>query len=330
MPTGPYTGGGVKAVQRPPARQAVEVDGRRLVLSNLDKPLWPADGYTKADLINYLLAVAPCLLPHLRGRPLVLTRYPHGVQAPSFYQKNTPSTAPAWLRTWEDTGGGSGRPIRYLLVEERAALAWLGNLAAIELHPWYSRADTPDQPDVAVVDLDPAEGTDFDDAREVALLLKRLLDDLGLVSHLKTSGATGLHLYLPIAPGHTYPQVVAFTRRLAELIVQVCPRKTTVTRAVSDRTGRVYLDYLQNGRGKTLAGVYCPRPLPGAPVSTPLGWDELGRVQPRDFNLATVPRRLGSLGDLFHPVLGGRQSLAGPAAELGINLAEYGKLMPGR
>ena len=306
-------------------RQAVEIDGRQLVLSNLDKPLWPREGYTKADLISYLLAVSAYLLPHLRQRPLVLTRYPNGIGRASFYQKNVPANAPAWIPTWEDRSG-SGRSIRYLLVEERAALAWLGNLAAIELHPWYSRAVRPEEPDVAVMDLDPAEGADFDDVREVAGLLGRLLEDLGLQFWLKTSGATGLHVYVPIRSGHSYAQVVAFTRRLAELIVEVHPRKATVARPVVERRGKVYLDYLQNGRGKTLACVYGPRPQPGAPVSTPIRWEELGHVHPRQFNLQTVPPRLEKLGDIFLPVLAGRQDLAQAAGELGIKLADYGKL----
>lgn len=300
------------------AKQVLRIGGQTVTLTNLDKPMWPEAGLTKGDYIQYLLEMAPVLLPHLQGRPLVLTRYPAGWQGKSFYQKNTPATAPAWLQTWTDTKGE--RPIRYVVCNDVQTLAWLGNQAAIELHPWYSLAAAPDRPTVAVIDLDPADGTDFDDARELAFAVRRLLAEVGLEAYPKTSGATGIHLYIPLAPVHSYGQVVAFARRVCELIEQALPGRATTARAVKDRTGRVYLDFLQNGRGKTLAAPYVPRPRPGAPVSAPVSWTELEFVQPGDFSLRTMPARVQAVGDLFAPVLAGGQTLHQAAQALGVTL----------
>lgn len=303
-------------------RHRVQIAGRELTFSNLDKVLWPDCGGTKADLIDYLVAIAPYLLPHLRRRPLVLTRYPDGAQGGWFYQKNAPESAPPWIPRWPDPeGGAGGRTIHYLLCEEVATLAWLGNQAAIELHPWYSRVEAPDHPTVAVIDLDPAEGATFDDARRVAFVVKRLLDELGLRACCKTSGASGLHVYIPIDPVHTYRDVVAVTRAMAEVVVSAVPQLTTLTRRVADRPrGRVYVDYLQNGRGKTLSTVYGPRPRLGAPVSCPITWDELSTVSPEQHTIATMPARARQFGDLFAPVHGGGQTLFACAARLGLPL----------
>lgn len=303
-------------------RQRVQIGARELTLSNLDKVLWPDCGLTKADLIDYLVAMAPYLLPHLRRRPLVLTRYPDGAEGEWFYQKNTPDTAPPWIPRWPDpVPGPGGRTLRYLVCEEVATLAWLGNQAAIELHPWYSRIDAPDRPTMAVIDLDPTEGAGFDEAREVAFVVKRLLDELGLRACCKTSGASGLHVYIPIDPVHTYEDVVAVTRAMVEVVAQAVPGLTTLARRVAERPrGRVYLDYLQNGRGKTLSTVYGPRPRPGAPVSCPIAWEELATVRPEQHTIATMPARAHRLGDLFAPVQAGGQDLFACAARLGAPL----------
>lgn len=297
-------------------KQTLRIGGQAVTLTNLDKPMWPESGLTKGDYIQYLLAMAPVLLPHLRGRPLVLTRYPGGWEGKWFYQKNTPATAPAWLQTWTDTKGE--RPIRYVVCNDMQTLAWLGNQAALELHPWYALAADPDHPTTAVIDLDPSAGTDFDDARELAFAVRHILTGLGLRVYPKTSGATGLHLYIPLAPVHTYDETVAFTRRVCELIEQAVPSRATTERAVKDRTGRVYLDFLQNGRGKTLASVYGPRPRPGAPVSVPVTWDELKTVRPGQFTLRNVPERVRAIGDVFAPVLAGGQTLHEAGRTLGV------------
>lgn len=276
-------------------------------IRNLDKVLWPWDGWTKADYLKYLRAVAPALLPHLRDRPLVLTRYPDGADGPSFYQKNLPSHAPAWLERFPYRH--KDRLVHYLLCHDEAALLWVGSQAALEFHPWLSRSQHPENPDLAVIDLDPMAPAGFEEARQVALLVHELLQRVGLSAWPKTSGATGIHIYLPIVPRYTYRQVAAVIRRLGQVLQRLWPERITLARPVAARAGRVYVDYLQNGLGKTLVSVYCPRPLPGAPVSTPVSWEELRWCTPGSFNLVTVPGRVRQSGDPFAGVLQVRQEL---------------------
>jgi len=288
-------------------RRRVGIDGRTLWVSNLEKVLWPTEGYTKADLISYLLEAAPFILPHLAHRPLVLTRYPDGIDGKSFYQKNMPEKHPAWLATFAHKGG-DGRTLLYCVCRDRPTLAWLGNLAAIELHPWLSRVAAPDRPDFAVFDLDPSPPSTFADVRRVALVLRELLQELGLRGYPKTTGATGLHVYVPIKAQYTYRQVREFVRTCSETVRRVLPEACTLERAVARRRG-VYLDYLQNVQGKTLACVYGPRPRPGAPVSLPVTWDELPSLDPTGFNLNTALDRVARVGELFAAVLADRQEL---------------------
>ena len=184
-------------------RQMAQVGARQLELSNLDKELWPGEGVTKADLISYYVAVAERLLPHLAGRPLTLTRYPHGIAGDMFYQKDTPDYAPDWLPTYTVHSEDTNRNIRYMLAQEPAALAWLANQAVIEIHPWMSTIQHPEFPDYAVIDLDPSEGATFADAVEIAGLVHIILSKLGLVGFPKLSGATGIHIYVPLKPEYS-------------------------------------------------------------------------------------------------------------------------------
>lgn len=294
-------------------RTAAVIDGVTVSLSNLDKVFWPEDGYTKADLINYYVRIAPYLLPHLKDRPLVLTRYPEGIHGEWFYQKNTPAHAPAWLRRFPYRGE---RVVNYVLAENAAALAWLANQAALEIHPWMSRIDDLDRPDFAIFDLDPAEGATWDDVREIAHLLKKILDEFGLISFPKLSGATGLHVYLPLVRKYTYKDAAGFVELVARLLLEVYPERVTLERTVANRTGRVYVDYLQNIKGKTITSVYGARPSPGAPVSTPIHWEELPFVHPQSFNFGNIFDRLGRAGDLFAPVLEVHQEIDRAAAAL--------------
>lgn len=280
-----------------------------LKVSNLDKVFWPEDGLTKRDLLAYYFGVAPYLLPHLRGRPLVLTRYPDGIHGKWFYQKDCPDYAPDWVKTFPYYTVHSDRVIRFILCEDAATLAWMANQAAIEIHPWLSSTSFPDCPDLAVFDLDPAEPADFEDAREIAFMVKEVLEWLGLRGFPKLSGATGIHIYLPIHPVYTYEEVASFVQSIAQVLLRVHPRKITQERTVSKRTGKVYIDYLQNVKGKTIVGPYIPRPRPGAPVSAPVSWQELERVRPEEFTLTNMLSRLETHGDLFAPVLTDRQSL---------------------
>ncbi len=269
-------------------RQPAQIGARQLELSNLSKELWPGEGITKADLVAYYLAVSARLLPHLSGRPLTFTRYPDGIAGGMFYQKDTPAYAPAWLPTFPVHSEDADRDIRYLLAEEPAALAWLANQAVIEIHPWMSTTAHPDNPDYAVIDLDPAAGATFADAVEIAGLVKLLLDKMRLVGFPKLSGATGVHIYVPLAPRYTYRITSQFVGYLGELVVQAYPAKATNERLVRKRDGKVYVDHLQNLPGKTIVAPYVPRPRPGAPVSAPVAWQELARMQPDSFTLHKV------------------------------------------
>lgn len=289
------------------APSLVEVAGRQLKLTNLEKVYWPEDGYTKGDLITYYVAVAPYLLPHLKDRPLVLTRYPDGIGGEWFYQKDTPQGAPPWLRTFPFTG--EERTIDYALADEPAALAYLANLGALEIHPWMSRIQQVDQCDHAVIDLDPAEGATWADVRQVALLVKQVLETFRVHHVVKLSGATGVHIYCPLAPGHSYADASNFAEAIGRLLLRVYSEKVTLERSVAKRGGKVYVDYLQNRRGKTITSVYGVRPRPGAPVSHPVHWQELALPEPPRFTIKTLGQRLTQVGDLFAPLLRMQQDI---------------------
>jgi bifunctional non-homologous end joining protein LigD len=301
-------------------RQAMEIEGRVVSFGNLDKVFWPATGFAKADLLRYLLAVAPALLAHLADRPLVVTRYPDGVEGTAFYQKNLPAHTPDWVAAYPYYSRHSDRVIRFPVCRDAATLAWLAQEGAIELHPWLSRVDRPDFPDFAVFDLDPSPPATFRDVVEVAGWVRDVLGKFGLTAYPKTSGATGLHLYVPIAARYSYPTVARWVGEVAGLIFRAFPGRTTRERTVARRRG-VYIDHLQNVLGKTLVSVYSPRPQPAATVSTPVTWDELSFVDPLTFTLTTVPERLGRFGDLFAPVLAHSQSLDSALAAFGVDAA---------
>lgn len=298
----------------------------RVRLTNLEKVLWPEDGYTKAHLIKYLVAVSPVLLPHLRDRPLVFTRYPDGIHGKSFYQKQKGPYAPRWIRSFVDHGGAGD--IEYVLACDVEDLIWIGNQASIEIHAWLSRTFETDCPDTAVFDLDPAPPAGLPEVVQVAKTIRECLRTLGLESFPKTSGATGLHIYLPIQPRYHYSRVRSFVQRVAQVVSDVMPGKVTLDRAVDRRSGRVYVDYLQNTRGKTIVAPYSPRAFDGAPVSTPIAWDELEGLDPARFTIETVPTRVRLLGDLFSPVLHTRQELDAAMKLLGIDPTTSGYPRP--
>ena len=288
---------------------------RELTVRNLDKLLWPESGVSKGDLIAYYTRVAPALLPHLKDRPLVLTRYPDGIGGEGFYQKDAPANLPSWVRTFAFQH--ETRLVHYVLADEAATLAFLANLGVVEIHPWTSRRQHPHWPDFALVDLDPAAGATFAHVREVANLVHEALDRLGLFHLVKGSGATGLHIYVPAQPGHTFDDTQAFAHAIGRLLLRVYPERVTLERAVTRRTGKVYVDYLQNRPGATLAGVYSARPHPGAPVSAPLTWAEVQVDPPLRWNLRTLPARLTAVGDLFAPLLQVQQDLRAATRALG-------------
>ena len=260
-------------------------------LSNLDKVFWPDEGLTKGDLIDYYRTVAPAILPHLRDRPLTVIRYPNGLQGGSFYQKQTPDYAPAWVRTAEfpaESGRGKRKTVRYALCNDRRTLVWFANQASIEMHPWLSRVDRIERPEYLVLDLDPPDGR-FDLAVQAALLTRDVLDNLGLRGLAKTSGAKGVHVYVPLRRTHGYAEVAWAARRVADLVAEREPDLVTTEFLKRERGGRVFLDFTRIGPGKHMAAPYSVRARPGAPVSFPVRWEDLKRVQPTDFTIRSVP-----------------------------------------
>jgi bifunctional non-homologous end joining protein LigD len=285
---------------------------RELRLSNLDKPFWPEEGITKGDLIGYYRDVAEVLVPHLRGRPFTMKRYPDGWQGNHFFQKQAPSHMPAWIKRAPfpaSTREGEKKVIDYALVDDELALLWMANMGCIDMHAWSSRADKPERPDWVMFDLDPAEGATFDDVVTVARLVKDTLDLLELEAYPKTSGSRGIHILVPIARRHTFAEAREFASIVAGALARSHSGLVTTEWAKKKRRG-VLVDANQNGPGKTNASVYSVRPRAGAPVSTPLRWEE---VEPgldlASFTMDAVLDRLARHGDLFGGVLDGKQSL---------------------
>jgi len=285
----------------------------RIEFTNLDKVFWPEDGYTKGDLIEYYDKVSPYLIPHLQDRPLVFERFPNGIYGESFYQKDAPDHTPDWIRTQKMWSEDVERDIRYFIGADREQLLYIANTGNIQQNPWMSRVQHLDYPDYLVFDLDPVEAP-FSSVQQVAIILKQVLDELGLRVYPKTSGASGIHVHLPVLENtFTYEDVRTFAGAIASIVVHRAPDLATIVRAVKKRKGHhVYVDYLQNIRGKTVASVYSPRPREGAPVSTPLKWEEFKKpIDPKAFTIKTIFKRLQKFGDLFEPALADRQDISG-------------------
>jgi len=276
-------------------------------LTSADRVLFPDDGITKGALFSYYERIAPVVVPHLRDRPFTLKRYPHGITGEVYFQKQVPRGAPAWLQTREFTThprDGGARQVDFALVNSPEALLWMVQMNCIDLNAWYSRVDRPDRPDYVVFDLDPPEEPDgFGLAIEVAHRVRELLDEVGLPGYVKTSGADGIHVLAPVQRRAGYDDTYAFAETAARLLERRHPGVVTTEWLKKKRAG-VLLDHRQNGWGKTIASVYSVRPKPGAPVSTPLRWEELtAGVRPRDFTMAVALERVEGDGDLFAPVL---------------------------
>jgi bifunctional non-homologous end joining protein LigD len=288
--------------------------GRRVLkLSNLDKVFFPDDGITKGDLLAYHREIAPLLVPHLRDRPFTMKRYPDGIAGGHFFQKDAPSHMPDWIpkREYISTSRESRkkRTIAYPLVNDELALLWMVNMGCIDMNAWYSRVDKPSRPDWVLFDLDPSPDVGFRETVQVALLVKEVMDRLGLECWPKTSGSDGIHVLVPIARRHTYADTREFTEIVAGALARAHPGLVTTEWSKAKRRG-VLIDANQNGEGKTIASVYSVRPRPGAPVSTPLRWDEVTEdLDPLEYTMDVVLDRAGRHGDLFEPVLRGRQSL---------------------
>jgi bifunctional non-homologous end joining protein LigD len=295
-----------------------EAASERVELSHRDRVLFPDDGITKGDLFDYYGAVAPAIVPHLRDRPFTMKRWREGLPGGSFFQKQAPKGMPSWIktrrfRTWPRGGKGESRLVDFPLVDSRDALLWMVQMHCIDMNAWYSRIDKPDRPDFVLFDLDPPDSADgFPMAVRVAHLIREALEGLDLRSYVKTSGADGIHVLVPIARRCGYDDTYAFAELLSRRLEAEHPGELTTEWLKKKRSG-VLVDHRQNGHGKTIASVYSVRPKPGAPVSTPLHWDELTeQIRPRDFSMAVALDRVSRLGDLFQPVLEGGQAL-GPA-----------------
>ncbi len=295
---------------------------RAVRISNPAKPFF-GDDYTKGDLIQYYASIAPLLLPHVAGRALSMARYPDGSAGEFFYEKQCPSHAPDWLvrapiHSSHRGDAPGGATIEFCTAPDVESLIWVANMACIEMHPWLSRAERHQYADFAVFDLDPQKGVTWEQVTYTAGLIKVILDRLGLDSYAKTSGATGIHIYVPVEPIYEYVRVRRFVETVGQLVVAADPETVTMTWDIAKRGAKVFIDHNQNVGGKTIASVYSVRPRPGAPVSTPILWDEIGQVRPDDFTIATIWPRLRQYGDLFAPVLRGGQHLEAAETALGI------------
>jgi bifunctional non-homologous end joining protein LigD len=303
-------------------QSAVRRQGKReLKLSNLDKVFWPEEGIAKGDLLRYYEQVAPVLVPHLEDRPFTMRRYPDGITGKAFFQKDAPSHMPEWIPRFRALVSTRERSrakkwVEFPLVNDELALLWTVNMGCIDMNTWYSRVDKPDRPDFVLFDLDPTPEVPWSQTIEVALILKELLDALGLESFPKTSGGKGFHVLVPVVRRVTYDDTRRFAEIVAGAIARAHPKLATTEWSKARRRG-VLIDANQNGEGKTIASAYSVRPQPGAPVSTPLRWDEVNEeLNPSIYTMAVVLERVAAHGDLFKGVLTTRQSLSKALARL--------------
>jgi bifunctional non-homologous end joining protein LigD len=285
----------------------VELEGRVVKLTNLNKPFWPKLGITKRDLLQYYADVSEFLLPHLFDRAMVMKRYPNGAAGEFFFMKRAPSPRPEWIELCY-IQHSSGNIIDFPMIQDLASLMWVINLGCIDLNQWYARCDDVDRPDYLHFDLDPVPGASFGKVIETALLLREALESLKMPCYAKTTGSKGIHIYVPIERGPTQKQVWGFAKELAHALAAQAPKLITAVYVVAKRPkGRVLVDYNQNAWGRTLASIYSIRPRPKATVSTPVEWSELERgVTIDDFRIDNVPARVRRLGDLWKPMLAKR------------------------
>jgi bifunctional non-homologous end joining protein LigD len=281
----------------------VRLRGRTVALTNLEKVFWPEAGITKRDLLDYYAAVAPALLPHLTDRAMVMKRYPNGIHGKCFFMKRTPSSAPSWLETC--TIQHQAGPIDFPMAQDLPSLLWLINLGCIDLNQWYARCDDTSRPDYLNLDLDPGPQVPFARVRETALIVRDALEALGMTPLVKTTGSSGMHLYVPIVRGPEQKAVWRVAKRLAGELERRHPKLITAAYRIADRPrGRVLVDYNQNAWGRTLASVYSVRPTRDATVSTPVTWAEVERgVEIEQFRIDNVPARVRKVGDLWKPLL---------------------------
>jgi bifunctional non-homologous end joining protein LigD len=289
-----------------------QLDGHPVQVSHLEKVYWPQTGFTKGELLDYYRQVAPVLLPHLKDRPVTLRVYPQGVGGTAYYLRDCPADAPEWLRRVQYQPRTVSHPVPLPLIDTVAGLLWFANHGAIEFHLWGSRVPDLSQPDLAMFDLDPGEAASFTTVREAALRLHDALEQAGVRGYPKTSGGGGLHVFVPLAPGHTFERMRAWVKTMGEQLESTYPDLIALARGATHRGGRVTVDYAQNSLGRNTAAPYTLRAHANHPtVSTPLTWQELdaGSIDPADLTPQVVVERLERLGDLFAPVLQADQDI---------------------
>lgn len=299
--------------------KTLKVNGHLLKLTNQEKVYWPKDGYTKGDVLEYYNTISKYILPYLKDRPQSLKRNPNGILDKGFFHKDAGDKAPEWVEHVKLYSESAKKDIDYIVCNNKATLLYLNNLGCIEINPWNSRTNHLDHPDYMVMDIDPAEKSTFNEVIETARIIKDILDKAEAACYCKTSGATGLHVYVPLHAAYHYDQVRSFAQIIATLVQEQLPRSTTLERALNKRNGRIYIDYLQNRRGQTLASVYSLRPVPQASISTPLAWNEVkSGLHPSQFNLQTIIKRVSRTGDLFSGVLKEKLNLGRALKNLGV------------
>ena len=297
----------------------MRIGRREVALTNLEKVFFPERGLTKGDLVEYYLDLAPQVLNHVERRPMQMKRYPNGVDGDFFYQKRVPVPHPEWLETVQIRFPRFGRTADFPVVRDPASLAWIVNLGCIELHTWHSRARDVERPDYMLIDLDPSEGNPWEHVREIALVVREVMDGLGLPSFPKTSGATGFHVLVPIRPELPFPEVRRFAKALAQEVERrVGDQDVATTRwKVAERKG-VFVDFGQNARDRTIASAYSIRPTADARASAPLRWDEVQDVDPAAFTLETMRDRVRAVGDLTGAMWRRKTSLVPRFEKLGL------------
>jgi bifunctional non-homologous end joining protein LigD len=280
------------------------VNGHELKFTNLSKIFWPKEKYTKRDMLNYYYQSAPYLLPYLEGRPQSLNRYPNGIEGKSFYQKDITNSAPAWIEM-KPYRTSEGEDKNFLVPRDEAAILYMANAGAIEMNPWNSTVDREDYPDWCLIDLDPSEKNTFETVIRAAQVTHEVLTTFGIPGYPKTSGSTGIHIYIPLGAKYTYDECQLFGKAIATHVHQIIPHLTSIERLTKNRGNKLYVDYLQNRPKATLAAPYSLRPKPGAPVSMPLFWEEVKKgLAIKSFTIKNAMERIKAEGDIFKPVLG--------------------------
>jgi bifunctional non-homologous end joining protein LigD len=290
-----------------------QLGDQTIQVSHLEKVYWPQTGFTKGDLLGYYRQIAPVALPHLKDRPVTLRVYPQGVEGTSYYLRDCPEDAPGWLRRVQYQPKTVSHPVPLPLIDKVAGLLWFANQGAIEFHLWGSHTPDLSQPDLTIFDLDPGETASFDAVREAALRLNEVLEQAGVKGYPKTSGGNGLHVFVPLGPGHTFERVRAWVKTVGQQLASSFPDLVALAHGATHQGGLVTVDYAQNSMGRNTAAPYTLRAHPAHPtVSTPLTWEELqnGTVLPADLTPQVVLERVGQLGDLFASVLQGDQHIA--------------------